>query len=103
MRSPVSPETSLSCTKVNFFNFQYIGNLFLFKKHCFNLDFVSEDNETDVINGASVCGRDRSFGPITLTNSSVLVVDFVSKISRFTFSTKQGFRLLFLSAADLSM
>uniref|UniRef100_K1QNT5 Collagen alpha-1(XII) chain n=1 Tax=Magallana gigas TaxID=29159 RepID=K1QNT5_MAGGI len=66
-----------------------------------NVTLILIDNETDVINGDSVCGRGRTFGPVTLTGSSLVVV-FVSKTSRFSFSTKQGFRLLFLSAADLS-
>nr|XP_034302100.1 uncharacterized protein LOC105347140 [Crassostrea gigas] len=84
-------------------NSSLVFSLMISEVPCFSGDYIKlyKDNETDVINGDSVCGRGRTFGPVTLTGSSLVVV-FVSKTSRFSFSTKQGFRLLFLSAADLT-
>ncbi|XP_056009488.1 uncharacterized protein LOC125680113 [Ostrea edulis] len=58
------------------------------------------NNKTDVLNDNEICGRGRSFGPMSFENSSALVIEFVSKSSRRMVSSKKGFRLQYLSATE---
>ncbi|XP_061188085.1 cartilage matrix protein-like [Saccostrea echinata] len=71
---------------------------------CFLGDYVKIflDNETQVLNNGDFCGKAKSFGPMSFENSSVLVVVFVSRSSNVMTMSKQGFRLQYLSAIDLS-
>nr|XP_022326823.1 uncharacterized protein LOC111126454 isoform X2 [Crassostrea virginica] len=82
----------------------FVFSLMISEVPCYFGDYVKlfKDNETDALNNNEECGKDMSFGPMTLTSSSTLVVEFVSKSSRFMAKSKQGFRLLFLSASDMS-
>lgn len=64
--------------------------------------FICIDNKTDVLNDNEICGRGRSFGPMSFENSSALVIEFVSKASRRMVSSKKGFRLQYLSATEQS-
>ena len=92
----------LNCLKVSNFGLDS-GNFVSNLQGNFLKFFLISDNETDALNNNAECGKDMSFGPMTLTSSSTLVVEFVSKSSRFMAKSKQGFRLLFLSASDMCM
>ena len=92
----------LNCLKVSNFGLDS-GNFVSNLQGNFLKFLLISDNETDALNNNEECGKDMSFGPMTLTSSSTLVVEFVSKSSRFMAKSKQGFRLLFLSASDMCM